>query len=99
MDWTKTTSSQVGVQLTNTENKENSFPPPINRSGSYFSFLRLLMAAEQPPAPVKEPPTAQLYAWNFPVAKKQTVRVQFVVKNDPWETFSLRPFVLGMANR
>lgn len=99
LEWTKTASSQVGVQLTNTETKDNVFPPPINRSGSYYSLLRLLMAAEQPPGAVKEPATAQLYSWDITVQQKEKVRIQFVIKKDPWETFSLRPYVLKMVNR
>jgi hypothetical protein len=87
------------VQLTNTETKDNLFPQPINRSGSNFSLLRLLMAAEQPPAAVKEPATAQLYSWDITVQQKQSVRVQFVLKKDPWETFTLRPYVLQLVNR
>ncbi|MBK9265475.1 MAG: hypothetical protein IPM54_37525 [Polyangiaceae bacterium] len=98
IDWTKTGSSQVGVQLTNTETKENSFPRPIGKSGSYFSFLRLLTAAE-PPAPVKEPPTAQLYTWQITLSNNQRVSAQVVVKNDPWDTFTLGAAVRRLANR
>lgn len=99
VDWTKTGSSQIGVQLTNTETKENSFPRPIGRSGSYFSFLRLLTAAEQPPAPVKEPPTAQLYTWLITLGDNQRINAQIVVKNDPWETFTLGAAISRMSNR
>ena len=99
LEWDKSASSQVGVQLTNTETKDNLFPQPINRSGSNFSLLRLLMAAEQPPSAVKEPATAQLYSWDITVQQKQSVRVQFVLKKDPWETFTLRPYVLQLVNR
>jgi hypothetical protein len=99
IDWTKTGSSQVGIQLTNTETKENSFPRPIAKSGSYFSFLRLLTVAEQPPAAVKEPPTAQLYTWLVTLGSNRRINAQVVVKTDPWETFTLGAAVSRIGNR
>lgn len=85
-DWTKMSNSQVGVQLTDTETKENSFPKPIVAESSYWSFLRLLRKARQPPDRVKRPPAAKLYTWEIPLERSK-VPVQVVVKEDPWETF------------
>ncbi|WP_437594399.1 type VI secretion protein IcmF/TssM N-terminal domain-containing protein [Sorangium sp. So ce1000] len=99
LDWTKASSSQVGVQLTDVESKENSFPQPIVADGSYFSFLRLLRKAQQPPSPVKQPASAQLYTWEIPLEGGPAVRAQLVVMDNPWAMFTLGKAVSAVTSR
>ena len=89
LDWSKETNSQVGIQLTDLDSKENSFPEPIAVQGSHWSFLRLLKRAES--APVKEPANSTLYTWAIPhrLGGPETTNARFVVTGDPWATFSL----------
>ena len=82
-------NSQVGIQLTDLDSKENSFPEPIAVQGSHWSFLRLLKRGES--APVKEPANATLYTWAIPhrLGGPETTNARFVVTGDPWAAFSL----------
>lgn len=89
LDWSVPSTSQVGVQLTNTESREKTDPDPVVVEGSCFSFLRLLRKAKQPPSPVSQPAGARLYTWDIPVAGGDKVRAQLVLEEDPWETFAL----------
>ncbi|MGK3962623.1 type VI secretion protein IcmF/TssM N-terminal domain-containing protein [Sorangium sp. So ce118] len=99
LDWTASSSSQVGAQLTDVASKEDTLPPPVVADGSNFSFLRLLRKATQPPATVKEPAAGQLYTWQIPVDVGAPVRAQLVVLDDPWETFSLARMVNAARSR
>jgi len=97
IDWNRPGSSQVGVQLTEVESKDNVFPRPVTVSGSSFSFLHLLMAALQPPSAVKEPPDAQLYAWLIAGEGVPKVRAELVVEDDPWQMWTLGDAVNAAA--
>ncbi|XXY47185.1 type VI secretion protein IcmF/TssM N-terminal domain-containing protein [Sorangium sp. So ce269] len=99
LDWTRASSSQVGVQLTDVASKEDTFPPPIVAEGSHFSFLRLLRKATQPHSAVQQPAAGQLYTWQIPVEGGAAVRAQVVVMDDPWETFSLARTVNAARSR
>ena len=57
-DWTKDSRSQVGIQFTDSQTKENTFPPAIVSRGTYWSLYHLLLRAK--PSPVRFPPGAQL---------------------------------------
>lgn len=93
LDWTKEYTSQVGLQLTDIETKENVFPDPIGTDSSFWSFLRLLKKGE--PTSVKYPPGAQLHTWTFKLVreKTETMRAQFVTVEDLWSLFAVGPFV------
>ncbi|MFT3765628.1 MAG: type VI secretion protein IcmF/TssM N-terminal domain-containing protein [Minicystis sp.] len=90
-DWTKEHRSQIGLQLTDTATKENTFPPPIVSTGLYWSFYHLLLRAHV--SAVKFPPTAQLYTWDIwyqaDSAPGELIPARFVVVNDPWEPFAI----------
>jgi hypothetical protein len=93
LDWTKEYNSQVGLQLTDVETKENVFPEPTAVAGSFWSFLRLLQKGQS--GSVKFPPGAQLYTWPIKIGREgvDTMPVQFVVLDDLFSSFSLGPFV------
>jgi len=90
LDWTKEQASQVGVQLTNLETKENIFPEPVVVEGSFWSLLRLLKKAEV--GMVKQPANARLYSWPIRHRRGGTEKTvaRFVLLDDPWEGLGSR---------
>ncbi len=88
-DWTKEQASQVGMQLTDLDSKESTFPDPLVVEASFWSFHKLLRKGTT--AAVKFPPDATLHAWEIKVRKGRTDtgRVRFVVIGDPFQPFSL----------
>lgn len=98
LDWTKETNSQVGLQLTDIETKENVFVEPIRTESSFWSLLRLEQKATSEAA--KYPPGAQLYTWPFKIVREgtDTMQAQFVVLDDLWTLFSLGTFVRVKLN-
>lgn len=85
LDWTREHSSQVGIQLTSLDSKENQFPEPIVVEGSFWSLLRLLKKAEA--LPVKQPANAMLYSWAIRHRREgsEKTNARFVLLGDPWE--------------
>jgi hypothetical protein len=99
LDWTKETNSQVGLQLTNIETKENIFVEPTRTDSSFWSFLRLQLKAHGEPA--RFPPGAQLYSWPIKVIHEgntENMQAQVVVLDDLWSLFSLGTFVRVKLN-
>src|SRR5262249_24900445 len=66
-DWTKEQASQVGMQLTDLDSKESTFPEPLVIEPSFWSFHKLLRKGTT--SPVKHPPDALLYTWELKVRK------------------------------
>jgi hypothetical protein len=89
LDWTKETLSQVGVQLTDLESKENTFPEPVVTQSSFWSFLRLLRKGSATPA--RQPADAQVYTWNVKIGREgtDTMPIRFVVLDDPWDKLGM----------
>ena len=103
IDWTKEQASQVGIQLTNLETKENLFPDPVVVEGSFWSLLRLLKKAEV--GMVKQPASARLYSWPIRHSRDGSEKTiaRFVLLDDPWEGLngrsdSAREMMLGAVN-
>jgi|GEM_PF-3386219 len=98
IDWTKETNSQVGLQLTDIDTKENIFVEPIRTESSFWSLLRLQLKGQGEAA--KYPPGAQLYSWPFKIVREgtETMQAQFVVLDDLWSLFSLGTFVRVKLN-
>ena len=88
-DWKKEQASQVGMQLTDLDTKDSTFPEPLVVDSSYWSFHKLLRMGTT--AAVKHPPDALLYTWELKVRKgrAETSRVRFVVIGDPFQPFAL----------
>ncbi len=93
VDWTRDTSCQVGLQLTDPETRGNVYVEPIRADNSPWSWLRLLQKGQA--APVRAPVGAQLYTWTFPIAREQldSLPGQFVVLDDLAGLFALGPYV------
>jgi hypothetical protein len=89
IDWTREQASQVGIQLTDLDTKDSTFPEPIVIDSSFWSFHKLLGKAK--PSGVKYPPDATLYSWDIKVGKgrTETGRARFVVIGDPFHAFKL----------
>lgn len=88
-DWTKEQASQVGMQLTDLDTKESTFPDPLVVETSFWSIHKLLRLGV--PTAVKHPPDATLYTWELKVRRGRTEssRVRFVVIGDPFQAFAL----------
>lgn len=88
-DWTREQASQVGMQLTDLDSKESTFPEPLVVDASFWSFHKLLRRGTA--TGVKFPPDASLYTWELKVRKgrQDSGRVRFVVIGDPFQPFSL----------
>jgi hypothetical protein len=87
-DWTKDSTTQIGVQLTDLETKENSFPEPAVVDGAYWSVFRLFRRAAI--APVKQPRDTALYSWEIAHGRgsNEKTAARVTVTGDPWEVFS-----------
>lgn len=89
IDWTKDENAQVGIQVSDVDTKETSFPTPLVAPGPYWRFYRLLVLGRS--SPVKQPVGSTLYEWDLRLrdggGEKTTARV--VVVGDPWSVFSL----------
>jgi hypothetical protein len=98
LDWTKETNSQVGLQLTDIDTKENIFVEPVRTESSFWSLLRLQQKAQAEPA--KYPPGAKLHSWPFKIVREgtDTMQAQFVILDDLWTLFSLGTFVRVKLN-
>lgn len=98
LDWTKESNSQVGLQLTDVDTKENIFVEPVRTESSFWSMLRLQQKAQAEYA--KFPPGAKLYSWPFKIVREgtDTMQAQFVVLDDLWTLFSLGTFVRMKLN-
>ncbi|MEI7891954.1 MAG: hypothetical protein WCI05_02620, partial [Myxococcales bacterium] len=90
--WNMETNSQVGVQLTDIDAKENAFPEPIAVEGAHFSLLRLLTKGAA--SPIKQPANGLLYTWTVTVARGGTDKIaaRFIVIGDPFAPFKLGRF-------
>ena len=90
MDWTKETNSQVGVQLTDLDTKENTFPDPVVAQGSFWSLLRLLKKGDASAMRVSTG-TGTLYTWDIKLRRDSADKIpaRFVVLDNPWDTFTL----------
>lgn len=97
-DWTKETSSQVGLQLTNLDTKENLFVEPTRAESSFWSLLRLQSKGQSEAA--RYPTGAHLYSWPFKIPRgdNETMQAQFVVVDDLWTLFSMGTFVRTKLN-
>lgn len=103
LDWTKQNTSQVGIQLTNLETKENIFPEPIVVEGSFWSFLRLLKKAED--TRLKQAANARVYSWPIRHRREGAERTvaRFVIFEDPLDLLGIpretsRELVVGAVN-
>ncbi len=91
IDWTKDESAQIGVQVTDVETKETSFPSPQVASGPYFRFYRLLQSAAKV-SPVKQPADSLLHEWVLLLRDGgggDRTRARVVVVGDPWQIFTV----------
>ena len=89
LDWTKEVASQVGLQLTDLDTKDNKFPTPISIDPGYFSLFRLFTKASEA-APSRAEAGTVIYSW-VPGGDKSGARARFAAYGDP-----MGPF-LGLA--
>ncbi len=85
-DWTREQPSQVGVQLTDVDTRDNKFPTPMAVEPSHFSLFRLLSLAAEA-KPVKGEPGTVIYSWN-PGTEKDGARARFATYGDALDVFS-----------
>ena len=84
LDWTREQPSQVGVQLTDLDTKENKVPTPVSVDPGYWSFFRLLAMGQS--IPLRSEPGAT-YTWTFGT-DKLAPRVRFAVYGEPLDAFT-----------
>jgi type VI protein secretion system component VasK len=96
-DWTREQVSQVGVQLTNLDTQEKTFPEPIATPSSSWSALRLLAAGKA--SPVKKPAGGELYTWDVHYQRESshTTKVRFIIVGNPTPLFALTPAEPALA--
>lgn len=88
-DWTREQVSQVGVQLTNLDTRENLYPDPIATPSSPWSILRLLNAGRSATTP--QPPGGIVYTWDVKHRRDSAEKTpaRFIVIGKLSDIFSL----------
>lgn len=95
LDWTKETTAQVGLQLTDVETKDSVYATPKATASSFWSLWRLEKMADAADA-VKSPPGAQLFSWKITADRREgnvDGLAQFVVYEDIWAPFAVGAYV------
>lgn len=83
LDWTRLTTAQVGIQLTNKTTGEHQYPGAVIAQDSHWSFFRLL---------TKGTSEELAWSWSFGDAQQgQEVQlpVTFELDEDPWDLFTI----------
>jgi hypothetical protein len=88
IDWTRDEPAQIGLQITDAETQEQSFPSPAMARGPYFRLFRLLRQAKVSKA--KGVTDSELYEWRLSLGQgSDTVRVAVSIAGDAWKGLSL----------
>lgn len=97
VDWTRDEPAQLGLQVTDTNSAEQSFPAPVMVEGPYWRLLRLLRKGTT--TRVRTPVEGELHEWQLGVdgARGTTIRAGFVVQGDPFQGFNLPRITSGAA--
>ncbi|MEC9465881.1 MAG: hypothetical protein VX834_08860, partial [Myxococcota bacterium] len=83
VDWTKPSTAQVGVQLTDPQTGAHDYPQPMIVSESHWSLYRLLTQGKR---------QGLEWSWSFTSGKpgeSLVVPVTFKLQQDPWALFSI----------
>jgi len=92
IDWTKLQTSQVGVQLTTTQDEQKVYPAPLVTGDSHWSFLRLLRRAKNE--------TENIWTWSFELDEEtgRKIPASFTIAEQPWKLFEIRKLTRQLAN-
>ena len=92
VDWTKLQTSQVGIQLTATQDEQKIYPAPLVTGDSHWSFLRLLRRAKNE--------RENIWDWTFELDDEsgQKINASFTIAEQPWKLFEIRKLTRPLAN-
>lgn len=95
VDWTRDEPAQLGLQVTDANTAEQSFPSPVMVEGPYWRLLRLLRKGTT--SRVHTPIEGELHEWQLAVdgAHGATIRAGFLVQGDPFQGFNLPRITSG----
>ena len=98
VDWTHDDPVQLGLQVTDSNTNEQSFPAPVVVEGPFWRVFRLFIKGST--SKVRTPIEGELHEWQLGVdgSHGMTVRASFVVHGDPWQGFNL-PHIASSAGR
>ncbi len=97
VDWTRDEPAQLGLQVTDANTAEQSFPAPVMVEGPYWRLFRLLRKGTT--SRVHTPVEGELHEWQLAVdgAHGATIRAGFLVQGDPFQGFNLPHITSGTA--
>jgi hypothetical protein len=99
-NWTKDETAAIGLQVTDVDTKDTSYPSPLLAPGTFWRFLRLLKLASVKPA--KDGEGVDQYEWLLPISdgSSDKMKARLLIAGDPFRPFTLsRAATVARASR